>query len=191
MASHVWLSLRNLLRRSKHFFIMIKVISKLFTFKLTYLIVKLILRRFESEWNLPGANPVTRFPSRAAATTAAAAAKPISSRPWRLSIKVAATGGVMILKCSTLEAAGAAGEVVCSTVPHCAVPVTRPYIGASKPKWRIAASTGETKSIVTGSWFTTSLARVSSLEVKMLAWSAVPISGPAHCSWFQKNIVNG
>lgn len=142
----------------------------------------------------PSAYPVTGFPSRATTTTttttAATSTKPKTSATRHVAVK--ASRGRLVLEHAALEAARAAGEVVGSTVSHGAVPVSGPHIwtGTKAERWTTTTSPAKTSIVTTPiaeSWLTASLARVSPLEVEVLAWPAVPISWSAHVSLREKN----
>lgn len=127
----------------------------------------------------PVANPVTGFPPGAATATATAATTTEPKTPWARHIALISARW-LVLQPTALEAAWAAGKVMCSAVSNCAVPVTRPNIRASKPERWTAPTKTSIISPITGSWLSAALARVPPLEVQILAWPAVPISWSAH-----------
>lgn len=81
------------------------------------------------------------------------------------------------------EAGRAAGEVVIPTVVDAAVPVARPDVRACEPERRAAPPAEAPIGIATplaGPRLPAPLARLSPLEVEVLARPAVPVSRPAH-----------
>jgi len=124
---------------------------------------------------VPSANPVSGFPSRSIATSSAPT-KPSSSSKIRIE---GAPGGVHFLVHSTFEATRTASKVVGPAVSGSAVPITGTNIRPGEPKWWATPPT-ETPKITCGPGVPTTLARVTPLEIEVLAWPAVPVSWPVH-----------
>ncbi|GMN50053.1 hypothetical protein TIFTF001_019203 [Ficus carica] len=128
----------------------------------------------------PGANPVPGFPSRSASAAAGADGSATSQAEAAGAGHVAVEAAV-VLEGAALEAARAAGEVVGPAAAGAAVPVARPDVGAGGEAEGGGSPPSEPSEVsAAGPRITAALARVSPLEVEVLARPAVPISWPAH-----------
>lgn len=128
-----------------------------------------------------GTDPITRFPSRAVGGTAEVKASHSGQ------IAVVGGGGSLILGGAALEADRAASEVMSAAVGDGAVPIPRADVGAggeTEGRRTNNSSAAVASAAEIGPRLSTSVTRIPSLKVEMVARPAIPIPRPTHPVFF-------